>query len=40
MSWGNGVKNLQGDKKLHRIRKKVLKEMLEDYEECKKNEFH
>lgn len=40
MSWGNGVKNLLGDKKLHRIRKKVLEEMLEDYKEYEKNGFH
>lgn len=40
MSWDNGVKNLLGDKKLHRIRKKFLEELLKDYEECEKDEFH
>lgn len=32
MSWNNGVKNLLGDRCLHRWRKKNLNELLEDYE--------
>ena len=33
MKWNNGVKNLLGDKKLHRWRIKNLKELLSDYKE-------
>ena len=33
MKWENGVKNLLGDKKLHRWRISNLKELLEDYKE-------
>lgn len=33
MKWDNRVKNLLGDKKLHRWRKENLTELLEDYEE-------
>lgn len=40
MSWGNGVKNLLGDKKLHRFKKGNLEELLKDYEECEKDELH
>ena len=32
------VKNLLGDRKLHRLRKADLKSLLEDYEEVKINE--
>lgn len=32
MYWNNGVKNLLGDRYLHRWRKKNLNELLEDYE--------
>lgn len=35
MKWDNGVKNLLGDKCLHRWRKENLANLLEDYEECK-----
>lgn len=31
MEWSNGVKNLLGDKRLHRWKKKNLQELLEDY---------
>lgn len=33
MAWSNGVKNLLGDRRLHRWRKKNLTELLEDYQE-------
>lgn len=33
MKWNNGVKNLLGDRKLHRWRKKNLEELLSDYKE-------
>ena len=32
MQWENGVKNLLGDRKLHRWRIGNLKELLKDYE--------
>lgn len=35
MSWDNGVKNLTGDRKLHRWRVENLKDLLEDYEVVK-----
>ena len=33
MKWDNGVKNLLGDRCLHRWRKANLDELLSDYEE-------
>jgi hypothetical protein len=33
MEWDNGVRNLLGDRRLHRWRKNNLLELLEDYEE-------
>lgn len=33
MKWSNGVKNLLGDRRLHRWRKKNLTQLLEDYQE-------
>lgn len=33
MHWNNGVKNLLGDRKLHRWKANDLKSLLEDYEE-------
>ena len=33
MKWKNGVKNLLGDRKLHRWRISNLKELLKDYKE-------
>ncbi len=35
MKWNNGVKNLLGDRRLHRWRKANLNELLSDYEEIK-----
>lgn len=35
MLYDNGVKNLLGDKKLHRWKKKNLLELLKDYEKAK-----
>lgn len=37
MKWPNGVKNLIGDRCLHRWRRNNLNELLEDYEECEVN---
>lgn len=33
MKWDNGVKNLLGDRRLHRWRRKNLNELLKDYNE-------
>lgn len=33
MEWKNGVKNILGDRRLHRWRKGNLMELLEDYQE-------
>lgn len=35
MAWSNGVKNLLGDKCLHRWKAKDLQKLLADYEEVK-----
>lgn len=35
MAWSNGVKNLLGDKCLHRWKARDLQELLADYEEVK-----
>lgn len=35
MKWNNGVRNLLGDRKLHRWKKQNLTELLKDYEEIK-----